>query len=212
MKTLYVLTAVVLVVFGISRIRVGGGAEYSVRGFEAWLRLGAFRLQVFPLRRAKADKRPRKKESRKKQPAPQRKPAGARETIGGALEYARALLPVGLEAAGQFLHQLRMDSLFLELTVGASDPADAALRYGQANGVLAAFWVPLTKAFHVEDGKALVRVDFDARETTLYGSASLSLNIGQILWLGLYFGVKTLRAFLFVRKRNKLKQQQGKAA
>ena len=211
MKTLYVLAAVVLVLFGISRIRLGGGAEYSVRGFEAWLRLGVFRLQVFPLRRAKADKRPKKK-FRKKQPAPEGEPAGARKTIGGALEYARAILPVGLEAAGQFSHQLRMDRLFLELTVGASDPADAALRYGQANGLLAAFWVPLTKTFHVKDGKALVLVDFDARETTLYGLASLSLNIGQTLWLGLYFGVKTLRAFLSVRKRNKLKQQQGKAA
>lgn len=212
MKTLYVLAAVVLVLYGMGRIRVGGRMEYSVRGFEAWLRLGVFHLRVFPLRVVKADKPPKKKESHEKQPASEGEPISGRQKIGGALDYARVLLPIGLEAAGQFSHKLRMDSLFLELTVGASDPADAALRYGQANGVLGAFWAPLTKAFHVKDGKALVRVDFNGRETTVYGWASLSLNIGQILWLGLYFGVKTLRAFLSVRKRKKSKQEQRKAA
>ncbi|MEA4932004.1 MAG: DUF2953 domain-containing protein [Lawsonibacter sp.] len=212
MKALYVLIAAAMVLFLLGRIRVGGRAEYSVRGFEAWLRLGVFRLRVFPLRRVKADKPPKKKVPRKKPPTPEGEPVSARQTIGGVLEYARALLPIGLEAAGQFSHKLRMDNLFLELTVGASDPADAALRYGQANGVLGAFWYPLTQAFHVKNGKALVRVDFDASETTVYGSASLSLKIGQIFWLGLYFGWKTLLAFLLVRKRQKSKQQQRKAA
>ncbi|MGE4275768.1 MAG: DUF2953 domain-containing protein [Lawsonibacter sp.] len=212
MKALYVLTAVLLVLFLIGKIRVGGGTEYSVHGFEAWIRLGAVRLRVFPRARAKADKPHKKKESRKKQPPQKEEPVSAGQRLGGTLEYARAILPIGLEAAGQFSQKLRMDSLYLELTVGASDPADAALRYGQANGVLGAFWVPLTQTFHVKDGKALVQVDFDARETTVYGSAALSLNVGQIVWLGLYFGWKTLRALLPVHKRQKTKQQQRKAA
>lgn len=211
MKTWYTLAAVGLVLYCITRIRVGGGAEYSARGFEAWIRLGAFRLRIFPWGRTKGDKPPKKKGPRKKRPPPKEE-ASAGQKLGGALEYAKALLPIALEAAGQFSHKLRMDSLWLELTVGASDPADAALRYGQANGALGALWAPLTRAFHVKDGSAAVHVDFDAQKTTVYGRASLSLNIGQILWLGLYFGWKTLRTALSIRKGQKAKQQQRKAA
>ena len=47
---------------------------------------------------------------------------------------------------------------------------------------------------------------------TVYGLASLSIKIGQILWLGVYFGCKALWGFLAVRGRQKQKQQQRKAA
>jgi hypothetical protein len=44
---------------------------------------------------------------------------------------------------------------------------------------------------------------------TVYGLAKLTIKIGQLLWLGIYFGVKALRAFLAVRKRQK-EEQSGK--
>ena len=131
--------------------------------------------------------------------------------MGGALDYARELLPIALEAAGMFYHRLRMDTLELELTVGSDDPADTAMRYGQASAILGSFWYPLTEAFHVKDGHAKVNLDFDAKETVLYAAASLSLKIGQILWLGIYIGVKALKGFLAVRKKQKI-ENVGKAA
>ena len=53
-------------------------------------------------------------------------PKSTWEKIGGALDYARSLLPVALEAAEHVYGKLRMDKLELLLTVGAKDPADAA--------------------------------------------------------------------------------------
>ena len=85
-----------------------------------------------------------------------------------ALDYAQSLLPIALEAAGQFYHKLRVDTLRLELTVGSHDPGDAALAYGRAAAAMGALWDPLVRAFHVE--------------------ASLSLKLGQVLRLALYFG------------------------
>ena len=209
-----VFLIVLAALFLVGQIRVGGLAEYSAEGFRAWVRAGALKIRVFPLN--KKDKPARKKEKKAKPPKKKEEapppPKPLTEKAGGALDYARALLPVALDAVGTMYGKLRMDTLELELTVGAADPADAAMRYGQASAALGALWEPLTRAFHVKDGRARVRVDFEAGEMTVYGLASLSIKIGQILWLSVYFGCKALRGFLAVRGRQKQKQQQRKAA
>ena len=117
-----------------------------------------------------------------------------------------------LEAAGQVRRKIRVDKLRLKVTVGAEDPADAAMRYGRVNGALGALWGTLNEAFDLRDGRASAVVDFDARTITVYALASLSLKVGQMVWLGLYFGCRALRAFLRVRGRRKQEQQQRKAA
>ena len=207
-----VLLIVLAVLFLIGQIRVGGLAEYSAEGFLAWVRLGKLHIKVFPMK--KKDK-PAKKRVEKPSEEKSGKPEAEvplSEKAGGALDYAQTLLPVALDAVGSMYSKIRMDTLELELTVGAADPADAAMRYGQASAALGALWEPLTRAFHVKDGRARVRVDFEAGEMTVYGLASLSIKIGQILWLGVYFGCKALWGFLAVRGRQKQKQQQRKAA
>jgi len=203
------LVIVLAVLFLAGQIRVGGLAEYGAGGFSAWIRLGKLHVKVFP---PGAKAKPRKKKERKtggSGEGPKKPETALPDRPGGALDYARTLLPVALEAAEHMYSKIRMDTLELELTVGAADPADAAMRYGQASGVLGAFWYPLTQAFHVKDGHARVLVDFDGGETAVYGRASLSIKIGQMIWLGLYFGCRALRGILAVRGRQK---RQRKAA
>jgi len=235
MKWLCVLAVVLLVLFLIGQIRVGGGAEFNALGFFAWVRVGALNVRVFPLK--KKDKKKKKKKTPKnkgKKPknktgsppgpageAPEGPAAGspsapaaeepkepALEKLGGVLDYALALLPIGLDAAAQFGKKLQIDRLRLELTVGADDPADAAIRYGQGVAALGMLWGPLTQAFSVKDGEARALVDFGADRITVYGSAALSLKIGQIVRLGLYFGWKALWAFLGVRKEHKQERSE----
>ena len=102
-----------------------------------------------------------------------------------------------------------MDTLELELTAGGSDPADTAILFGQANAALGALWVPLTGAFHVKDGSARVKLDFDAPGMTVYGTAALSIKIGTVTWIGLRAGVKALTGVLAARKRLKLKRRKA---
>lgn len=219
MRALYVLAAAVLVLFLIGQVRVGGRAEFNAEGLFVWARLGVFRLQVVPWkwgkRKSDVPQKP-KKAKKKKKPAKkaekERPPVSLPEKVGGALEYAQALLPTVLEAAGGLWRGLRVDTLELELTAGASDPADAAMLYGQANAALGALWYPLTRALHVKEGAARVRLDFDAPGVTVYGTAALSIKIGTAVWNGLRAGVKALFGVLAARKRLKLKRQQRKAA
>lgn len=224
-----ILGAVLLVLFLVCQIRVGGQAEYSDKGFVVWVRISSFQMQVFPLK--KKDKTAKKKKPKKvKRGKSETKSSGTAspetggkagkkdekrdvpltEKIGGALDYAQNLLPIGLEAISHLFQKIQMDTLKLELTIGAADPADAAMAYGQASAALGALWYPLTQAFHVRDGSAQVRVDFEAQTMTVYGIATLTIKIGQILWLGVYFGLRALRKFLAVRKSQKSKET-GKA-
>jgi hypothetical protein len=119
---------------------------------------------------------------------------------------------VALEAAEGLWRGFAIDTLELELTAGSSDPADAAMLYGNANAALGALWIPLTRAFHVKDGTARVKLDFDAPGITVYALASFSLKLGRVVWVGLRAGVKALIGALAARRRLKLKRQQRKAA
>lgn len=206
MKTAVVLVMILLAFLLLSQIRVGCQAEYSGQGPKVWIRLGKLSIQIYPMN--PREKKVKQKKKKVKEPVP------LREKAGGLLCYAENLIPVVLEAAGQFYKKLQVDTLRMRLTAGGAEPADAAVLYGQAVAVLGALWYPLTEAFHVKDGSAKVELDFDAPEHTLYAFASLSLKAGQILWLGLHFGLKALRAFLHTRKYLKQRnlETQGKAA
>lgn len=212
MRAVHILAAAILILLLIGQVRVGGRAELNESGFFLWLRLGRFQIKLFPVK-PKGEEKPAKpgKPKIEKTPKSERPPTQLLEKAGGALEYARALLPVLLEAAGGMWRGLRVDALRLELTAGAADPADAADLYGRANAALGALWYPLTRAFHVKDGAARVKLDFDAPGMTVCGTASLSVKIGTVVWIGLRAGFKALFRSLAVRKRLKINRQRKAA-
>ena len=206
MKLLLTVAAVLLVLLLLGQVRVGCVLSYRREGLFLWLRAGVVRIRVLPWKGKKKEKPARK--HRKGAGLPEEKPAPMR---GGGLEYAKRLLPIALEAAGQFQKKLRIDILELELTIGGQDPADAAMAYGWANGALGALWPPLVEGFHVADGRARVRLDLEAPAVSLWGRASLSLKLGQICRLAVYFGIKALRAVMAARGAQK-EQNVRKAA
>ena len=212
MKALFVLAVLVLILLLLGQVRVGGRAEFNEKGFFIWIRLGRFKLKILPAgpkeEKIGKPKKP-KKEKEPKKPKKEKPPTPLPEKIGGALEYAQALLPVALEAAKGMWRGLRVDVLELELTAGGGDPADTAMLYGQANAALGALWHPLTRAFHVKDGTARVKLDFDAPGTTVYGQAALSVKIGTLVWIGLGAGWKALFGVLAARKRLKRKRRKA---
>lgn len=201
MKGLAILAAVLVCLFLLAQLRVGVRGEYGGDGPRAWARLGPVRLKLWPMEK--------KRKKPAKPPKPEKKGTGIPK--GGALDYARELIPLALEAAGQFRKKLQVDHLELELRAGASDPADAAMAYGCANAALGALWLPLTEAFHVKDGRARVELDFDTETTTVSAAGSLSLKVGQLLWLGLYFGLKGLKKVIAVKGRHNTNDKERKA-
>ena len=177
MRGWIVLAAVLLLLFLLGQLRLGAVGEYGPGGAGAWFRAGPVRIRLYPRRRSG----PSKKE---KAPKPGKEHPAGEARGGGLLELMKEL----------------------KLTIGAADPGDAAIRYGQANALLGSIWQPLTEAFHVEEGRARVEVDFTAAAPVLTGQVSLSLKLYQLLWLGLHFGLRALSTY--VNHRNRHKQQR----
>ena len=209
MGGLIIAAAILALLFLLGYIPLSGGGEYSSAGASLWLRLGPVRITLLP-RKQKTQKQRKEKSPQKPERSQKAKPERQKPTLGGSLAYAKVLLPTVLECARRVWGAIYLNTLYLELQVGAEDPGEAAMAYGRANAALGAIWTPLVRAFHVKDGHARVNLDFDRKEPALYARAELSIRLGQALWLGLYFGLKALRALL--RVKNEKKQQQRKAA
>lgn len=194
-------------VFLLGQIRLGCSVEYSNEGPKVWICVGVVRIQVFPVSKktGKQKKAKPSKKEKKKATVENKKPS-LTEKVGGALDYFERLFPIVVEALEHFRRKLQVDVLRIEMTFGAGDPADAALRYGQASAALGAWWYPLVEMLNVKDGYAETKPDFEADAMTVYLYGKLSLKAGQILWFVVYFGLRSLKAFLAVRKQHKRKK------
>lgn len=208
MRGLYIALGVLLGLWLISLIRVGGIVEYSAEGVLVRLRLGPFRMELFPGKPAgekkpKPPKEKKEKKKKKKEPARPEEPVPLTEKVGGALELFKELLPVALDAVGKVFGKLRVDELVLHLTWAAADPAAAAIGYGAGQAALGAVWPLLERVLDIRRRDVGVAVDFRSTAPVIYARGSLSFTVGQLLTLGVVSGVKALRAFLRVRRARK---------
>lgn len=199
MSGLYPALIVLLMLVLIGQIRIGAQVEYCEDGLFIRVRAGAFLIPVFP-----AKKKQNAGKQKKVKPVKERKK-------GGLLNLALDVIPPVLDALKRLGRSLRVDKLDMELTFCAPDPADAAVRYGQANALLGSLWQPITQALHVVDGHAHVGVDFEETESSLYILASLSLTIAQTMILAVVFGWKVLKILIRNRSGRTQRSHQGEA-
>lgn len=207
MTGLKILAGVVLVLFLLGRIRLGGEAEYSSAGFFVKVRAGWFRFRVFPLKGEKKEK-PAKPQKAKPSAHKTGKPKEAPEPRkGGSLELIKRLLPLACEAAGELKRKIRIDRLYLDLTVASADAAGTAMAYGYANMALGMLWPLIEQNFEVKDPKLHTGVDFTAQSPAVYLNAAFSARLGQLVSFGLRFGWKALRIYLQSRGNKKTQKE-----
>lgn len=199
-----VLGSILLVLFFISLIRVGGLVEYSKDGLLAKLKIGPLRLTVYPMKQ-KPKKEKREKTEKKKKEAPPEEPPSK---PGGLWTQFKAYLPLFADAAGRFQRKIRIDRLYLDFIAAAADPALAAMEYGYANAAIGMIWPLFEHNFKVKERRIRTAVDFNAADPTVYVYAALSLTIGQAAALGLRLAVK----FLKITSELKTEQKTEKEA
>ena len=201
MSVIKVLLVVLILLFFVGQIRLGGGAEYSAEGLKAHLRAGSFRFQVFP------GKEKGEKKARKKKPKPKKPPKGEEESeskAGGAIELVKAFLPLVCEAAGELKRRIRIDELRLDCTAGGGDAAQTAMTFGGANAVVGMILPLVQQNFDLKEYRVRTAVDFNAKGPTIYVYAAFSARLGQLVSFGLRFGWKFLMAY---RKQKNMKKE-----
>lgn len=193
---LVILLVLVLLVLAVAFLRLGAAAGYDETGGWAKVRVGPAWLTLYPLseekkrkREAKAKQKAEKKAAKKKKrtAGPQKKKTPRRKTLknafspGGALDLALDLLPKLKEMAGDLRHTIRIDTLSLHLVWGEPDPADAAMHYGQAWGVLEALLAFTEANFTVKNRDLSVALDYQIESPRLTAEAACSISVAQLL-------------------------------
>lgn len=193
---LVILLVLVLLVLAVAFLRLGAAAGYDETGGWVKVRVGPAWLTLYPLseekkrkREAKAKQKAEKKAAKKKKrtAGPQKKKTPRRKTLknafspGGALDLALDLLPKLKEMAGDLRHAIRIDTLSLHLVWGEPDPADAAMHYGQAWGVLEALLAFAEANFTVKKRDLSVALDYQIERPRLTVEAACSISVAQLL-------------------------------
>lgn len=194
MTALIVIGAILLVLFLISRIRVGGWVRYDEDGLVAKGKLGLIRIQLYPPKP-------------KKEPPPQAEDHPKKK--GGTLSLLKDLIPVACQAVNHLRKKLRVDKLDLWLVLGGEDPAQVAMNYGYANAAVGALIHPLESAFHIKERQLHIAASFARSEPLVTLEAQVTLTIGQALALAVRYGWKALKIYLRHSKPQKTSRKEA---
>lgn len=216
MNSWIIVGIVLLFLFLLLQLRIGAVLEYGQDNLQLEIRVGPGHIKIYPKLKPQkvSDKKKKQKansNSAGKMSSESGKKKGRRLSLDQLTDLAQRFIPLALEAAGCLWNKLIMDDLEISVTAGSHDPADSAMLYGQIHSGLAALWGPMNQAFHVKNGRAHVEIDFESNSIMLYVKTAISIKIGQVLWIALYFGVKALKQLLRYRKAQKTEAQERKA-
>lgn len=176
-----VLLVVLLMLFLIGRIKLGGMVEYSARGLLCKVRLGAIWFQLYPLKKEKKEKEsPKKKKEKKKEPSKGKTEAPVHKA-GGPLALVKQYLPLVGEVAGGMKRRITIDKLCLDFTAGSQDAAGTAMAFGYANMAIGMLWPVFEQNFVVKEHSFRTGVDFAAKSPVIYLNAALSIRLGQLM-------------------------------
>ena len=208
MTFLKVLLIVLAVLWLISLIRVGGRVRYGEAGLFASVLAGPFKLQVFPMKAKKRDK-PKQagKAKKEKPPIAEKHKKEPKEGQPGTLSRLMKLLPVVGQACGALRRKIRIDDLDLDLIWGGSNPAAIAIGYGQANAAMGMIWPILDHNFKVKRRNLRISMDYSRTQPGVEAAAALTMTVGQIVTLGVHYGVKTLVTWIKSGKPARKKQE-----
>ena len=200
MTALLVMGIIVLILLGISMVRVGASADYSDGGLTARVRVGPLGIPVYPPK-----KKPEAKEARPprtEKPAA-RPPAKQPAPLGEKLSLVRRIIPVACRAAGRLKRKVRIDRLEVKLiTAGGADAARGAIQFGQAAAALANLKVLLENSFQMKEYRFYTNVDFSRTEPEVCLRGAVSMTVGQCAALGVRTGAELLRVYLRHQKES----------
>lgn len=181
MNGLKILIAVLLVLFLLSKIRVGGQVRYTGGSLLVRARFGPGWLTVYPVKKKEKLEKAKVEKSAKTAKKPGKPPMKKRDVFGFVMD----VLPVVAEAAGMLKRKIRIDDLKLDLLWSAPDPAACGMGYGAANAAAGMIWPLFEQNFNVKSYRIRTGVNFDRGSPDIQIEALVTMTMGQLLTLAL---------------------------
>lgn len=199
------------ILLALAVLPLGVRIRYNDAGFVLKVIAGPLKITVIPGR-----KKPKKqKVKQKKQKAVQTaESAGSEERPpqppkaqpeqkerGGSLTRFLPLVKLGLKFLGDFRRKLRLDNLYLRLILAGDDPCDLAVNYGRIWAAVGNLMPQLERLFVIRKRDIQVECDFASAETTVVVHLDVSITLGRLLVLALYYGIRILFEFLSIKRK-----------
>ena len=199
------------ILLALAVLPLGVRIRYNDAGFVLKVIAGPLKITVIPGR-----KKPKKqKVKQKKQKAVQTaESAGSEERPpqppkaqpeqkerGGSLTRFLPLVKLGLKFLGDFRRKLRLDNLYLRLILAGDDPCDLAVNYGRIWAAVGNLMPQLERLFVIKKRDIQVACDFTSEETRIVAHADITITLGRLLCLAVYYGIRALIEFMTLKRK-----------
>ena len=205
---IWIAAAIVLI---LAVLPLGVCIRYNDAGFLLKVIAGPLKITVFP-RKRKQKKQKKKPDQVKKgqqiessasEEEPPRPPEAQPEQKekGGSLTRFLPLIKLGLRFLGDFRRKLRLDNLYLRLILAGDDPCDLAVNYGRIWAAVGNLMPRLERLFVIKKRDIQVECDFTASETRVAAHLDITITLGRLLVLAIYYGIRVLIEFLSMKRK-----------
>ena len=202
MTALWVLGIIALVLLALWFLPLRLKLRYDENGGTVRLRFGLISVCLYP----RKPKPPIKRKKPKKEPeeaAEETQEEAQKRDIGGLIPLFRELIGLGIEALECLLRHLTVTDLTLHLAVATQgkDPAAAALKYGGGWSAVGALVPFLEQHLIIRRRNIDVIMDTQAAEDRIFASGTLHIFLGELLHLGVHYGIRALKLYLRTKKK-----------
>ena len=200
----WLITLVILVV--LAWIPLGATIRYNTDGLSLKIIAGPIRLTVLPKKNKeeKSKKKPKDKSAPKKVKASSTQPATPKqEEKGGPITDFMPLVNTALDLMNAFRKKLRIDRLELKLIMAADDPCDLAVNYGRAWAAVGNLFPRLERWLVIKKRDVEVECDFEASQTVVIAHVDLTITLGRLLGILIWYGVRALKQFISINNKRK---------
>lgn len=178
---------------------LGISGIYDSTGPLVRLIIGPVRLTLYP-RKKRGKKAAAGQTEEKLSAESENKQAGKQ---GGSIKDFQPLLQFVLDLLTDFRSKLRVDRLEMKLILAGGDPCDLALNYGRAWAALGSLMPRLEELFVIKKRDLEVECDFTSDKTLICARLDLTITLGRILHLGVWYGFRLLREYLKIMNQRK---------
>lgn len=180
--------------------------------------IGPFHMQILPKKDGKKPKKEKKpKQKKPKKPKKPKQPGEEKPKLKfklSDLSYFMPMIRNALRAVGSLRRSVVLQKMKIHITYGAKDAAARGTNYGRAWAAIGMLIPPLESAFRIRKRDLQALFDPDAEGFSLEMDLQARLLLGQILWIGLYYGgsilIQLLRFLRAKKKARPAKQEAGK--
>ena len=199
------------VLIALSLLPLGIRIRYHSDGLSLRVIAGPLKITVFP-RKQKPKKKPNakkqqsdtvsgKKEEKPPQPPQPEATQKTGQETGGSLTRFLPLVKLGLDFLGDFRRKIRLDNLYLHLTLACDDPCDLAVNYGRAWAAVGNLLPTLERVFVIKKRDIQLACDFTAEETRVIAHCDITITLGRLLALTVSYGIRALKEFLAIKRK-----------